>query len=115
MRMGTAVLFLWQGGVMTDLHDLIPADSPLFLAELLEALGINDRGQIVGYAFDPAAHAIRAFLATPVSGSESAPLAAQGQTSKRPKVVLPQKVRKMLRERMARRYPYRGFGASPRD
>jgi probable HAF family extracellular repeat protein len=38
--------YLWKNGVMMNLNTLIPANSPLFL---LEALGINDRGQIVGY------------------------------------------------------------------
>jgi probable HAF family extracellular repeat protein len=38
--------FLWQNGVMTNLNTLIPADSPMFL---LEALGNNDLGQIVGF------------------------------------------------------------------
>jgi hypothetical protein len=33
---------------MSDLNTLIPANSPLFL---IEALGINDRGQIVGFGF----------------------------------------------------------------
>ena len=31
---------------MTDLNELIPANSPLFL---MEALSINDRGQIAGF------------------------------------------------------------------
>jgi probable HAF family extracellular repeat protein len=38
--------FLWQDGVMTDLNTLIPPGSPLFLKE---PVGINDRGQIVGF------------------------------------------------------------------
>jgi probable HAF family extracellular repeat protein len=38
--------FIWQNGGMTDLNTLIPAGSPLFL---LEAFGINDRGQIAGF------------------------------------------------------------------
>jgi probable HAF family extracellular repeat protein len=38
--------FIWQNGVMTDLNTLIPAGSPLYL---LEAFGINDRGQIAGF------------------------------------------------------------------
>jgi probable HAF family extracellular repeat protein len=42
----SSVPFIWQDGVLTDLNTLIPPNSPLFL---LEALGINDRGQIAGY------------------------------------------------------------------
>jgi probable HAF family extracellular repeat protein len=38
--------FIWQNGVMTDLNTLIPTGSPLYL---LEAFGINDRGQISGF------------------------------------------------------------------
>ena len=40
------VASLWQDGVLTDLNTLIPSNSPMFL---IEALGINDRGQIAGY------------------------------------------------------------------
>jgi probable HAF family extracellular repeat protein len=37
--------FLWENGVMSDLNNLIPADSGF---TLFEAQGINDAGQIVG-------------------------------------------------------------------
>jgi len=37
--------FLWSGGSMKDLNDLIPAGSGWVLTE---ATGINDSGQIVG-------------------------------------------------------------------
>jgi probable HAF family extracellular repeat protein len=53
--------YLWRNGVMTNLNTLIPADSPLFL---LEALGINDRGQIVGYG-QLSNGEVHAFLLTP--------------------------------------------------
>jgi probable HAF family extracellular repeat protein len=39
--------FIWQDGVMTDLNDLIPSDSPL---ELISTGDINDRGEITGQA-----------------------------------------------------------------
>jgi probable HAF family extracellular repeat protein len=104
--------FLRQNGVMTDLNTLIPAGSPLFL---LEAFTINDHGQIAGLALQISTGEVLAFLATPVPGSESATPVTPGATSERPKVVLPENVRKMLRQRMARRYHIRGFGASPRD
>lgn len=42
----TAIAWLWQNGVLTDLNTLIRPGSPLFL---LEALSINDRGQIAGF------------------------------------------------------------------
>jgi probable HAF family extracellular repeat protein len=56
------VASLWQDGVLTDLNTLIPPNSRLFL---VEALGINDRGQIAGYAFDTSTGQAPAFLATP--------------------------------------------------
>lgn len=42
----TAVAWIWQNGVMTDLNTLIPPSSPLFL---MEALSINDHGEIAGF------------------------------------------------------------------
>lgn len=42
----SSVAFLWQDGVLTDLNMLIPADAPMFL---MEAVAINDRGQIAGW------------------------------------------------------------------
>ena len=101
--------FLWHDGVITDLNTLIPADSPLFL---LEALGINDRGQIVGYAFDTITGEIEGYLVTPVSGSNAAP--GRGGTNKRQDVILPESARKLLRQRMAQRWHIRGVG-TPRN
>jgi probable HAF family extracellular repeat protein len=92
--------FLWQNGVMTDLNTLIPPGSPL---SVLEALGINDRGQIAGYALVIATGEVHGFLATPVPGSESATPGAPDSTSERPRVTLPENVRKFLQQR-------RGFG-----
>jgi hypothetical protein len=40
------VAVLWENGRMTNLNTIIPAGSPLFL---MEALSINDRGQIAGF------------------------------------------------------------------
>jgi probable HAF family extracellular repeat protein len=53
--------FLWRNGVMSDLNDLIPADSPMHLAI---GAGINDAGEIVGFGFT-ADSAVHAFLAIP--------------------------------------------------
>jgi len=53
--------FIWQNGVMTDLNTLIPAGSPLYL---LEAFGINNRGQIAGWG-QLANGDYRAFLLDP--------------------------------------------------
>jgi probable HAF family extracellular repeat protein len=99
--------FLWQDGVMMDLNTLIPPDSPWLL---LEALGNNDRGQIVGYAFNTTTGEVHGFLATPAPGTENTPLAAPGSTIERPKVVLPENVRKMLQQQPGRRYHFPGPG-----
>ena len=53
--------FIWQDGVMTDLNTLISAGSPLYL---LEAFGINDRGQIAGFG-SLSNGDLRAYLLTP--------------------------------------------------
>jgi probable HAF family extracellular repeat protein len=42
----STVAWVWQDGVLTDLNTLIPPNSPMLL---IEALGINNRGQIAGY------------------------------------------------------------------
>ena len=41
--------FVWSGGVMTDLNQLIPATSTLYL---LTACSVNARGEITGFAVD---------------------------------------------------------------
>ena len=52
--------FLWEYGVLTDLNDLIPADSGW---ELLAAQGINDKADIVGFGLLDGE--TRAFLLVP--------------------------------------------------
>ena len=97
---GNIRAFLWQNGVMTDLNTLIPADSALYL---LSANGINARGQIAGLAFLPSTGEVHAYLATPSNGeaaTESATAAAQSATDERPKVALPENVRKLLQQRL---------------
>jgi probable HAF family extracellular repeat protein len=85
--------YLWQNGVMTDLNTLISPDSPLYL---LEADGINDRGQIEGYALNIIAGEVHAFLATPTR--------TYAAISERPKVVLTENVRKLLQQRRGGRF-----------
>jgi len=53
--------FLWENGVMTDLNNLIPGNSALYL---VQAKSINASGQITGVAVDGAG-APHGFLATP--------------------------------------------------
>jgi len=90
------VAWIWQGGAMTDLNTLIPADSRWFL---IEALGINDRGQIVGPAFDTITGDLHGYLLTPVEGSENVVPDAQSGLRERPPVVLPENVRQLLERR----------------
>jgi probable HAF family extracellular repeat protein len=54
--------FVWSGGVMTDLNQLIPAKSALYL---LTACSINARGEITGFAADASGN-IHSYLAAPV-------------------------------------------------
>jgi probable HAF family extracellular repeat protein len=93
--------FIWQNGVMTDLNTLIPAGSPLFL---LEAFGINDRGQIAGFG-NLSNGQLRAYLLTPCDEQNGERGCEEGQnaTGDRARVVLPENVREQLRQR-------RGFG-----
>ena len=55
------VALLWQNGVMANLNTLIPPGSPMFL---IEALGINNRGQIIGYGSMPNGQVL-GYLLTP--------------------------------------------------
>jgi len=88
--------FIWQNGVMTDLNTLIPPDSPLYL---LEADSINDRGQIIGFAFDLNSGEGHAFLATPNYGEAVAASAATAAAIQRPQITLSENVRKLLQQR----------------
>jgi len=73
---------------------------------LLDAISINSRGQIAGFTLQTSTDEVHAYLATPSHGNgtgESATLATRGATSKSRKVVLPENVRKMLRQRLGSR------------
>jgi probable HAF family extracellular repeat protein len=58
--------YIWQNGVMTDVNELLPEDSPLYV---IMATAINDREQIAGLAIDIGTGEAHAFLATPVYGN----------------------------------------------
>ena len=90
---GNCRAFLWQDGVMTDLNTLITPSSSYLLA----GEDINSQGEIVGSAFDQSNGETLGFLAIP--GAEAVP----SQTLVRDKVILPENVRELLRQR-------RGFG-----
>lgn len=96
--------FLWQDGVMMDLNALVSPDSTL---NLLDPSDINSRGEIVGLGVQKSTGELRAFLLTPSKGEvagESAAAAAQGNISERRTVVLPENVRRVLRQRLGSRY-----------
>lgn len=96
---------------MTDLNVLVPADSSL---HMVEAPGINSRGQIVGLAIQKATGELRAYLATPCDDEHAneegcedraeATTAARGQTGESPKVALPENVRKLVQRELGPKY-----------
>jgi len=94
---GNERAFVWQKGVMTDLNTLIEPNSPWYL---LEADGINDWGQIVGYAYVYSSGEVHIFLATPSHGKDVSEDAAPSEPSQRPKVTLPESIRKLVQQRL---------------
>ena len=60
--------WIWQNGTMTDLNTLIPSGTPMYL---LEALGVNRRGQITGYGLLPDGE-IRGYVLTPCASAPAA-------------------------------------------
>ena len=82
---------------MTDLNTLIPSRSPWLL---LEALGNNDRGQIVGYGLRTDIGEVHAYVATPCDEQNGERGCEEGEnaTGERPKVVPPENVRKFLQQ-----------------
>jgi hypothetical protein len=66
---------------MTDLNTLIAAGSPWFL---LEALGINDRGQVAGYTFHTSTGEVHGFVATPCEGTGQTQIARIAPTPQPP-------------------------------
>jgi probable HAF family extracellular repeat protein len=96
--------FVWQDGVMTDLNTLI--DSPL---QLTFAANINAEGEITGVALDTSTSEMLAFVAIPCdethagyegcADSTAGPAAAAQAVSERPRVILPEGVRRQLQKR----------------
>lgn len=100
---------LVENGVMTDLNALIPAGSPLLL---FGSGDINSRGQIVGAALQFSTGEVHAFLATPCDEEraddegckDEIAAAAQGEVSPNRMIALPEDARKLIQQRMSRRY-----------
>jgi probable HAF family extracellular repeat protein len=65
---GSRRAFIYENGVMTELQTLMPPGSPL----LQYANDINNRGEIVGGAFDPSTNEAPAFKAIPQDDDDSA-------------------------------------------
>src|SRR3984893_6763963 len=116
LNSNNTLAWLWQYGVMTNLNALIPSDSPWFL---IEALGINDRGQIAGPAFNTSTGDFHGYLLTPCDENQGdnesedegeGTAVARGETSQTPNVVLPENVRMMLHQRLGSRYHIPGLG-----
>ena len=58
--------FVWRGGTMMDLNQLVPAKSALYL---LTACSINARGEITGFSVDSTGN-LHGYLAVPVGPGE---------------------------------------------
>src|SRR5262249_5340857 len=69
------VAVLWQNGVMANLNTLIPPGSHFFLQE---ALGINNRGQIIGTGVLPNGQ-VRGCLLTPCGTGGGNPRCGSGR------------------------------------
>jgi probable HAF family extracellular repeat protein len=91
--------YIWQNGVMTDVNDLLPEDSPLYV---ILATAINDAGQIAGLAIDLGSGEAHAFLATPTAGSAGHLATRQLSRRVRPQL-LEETVRKALQHRSTQR------------
>jgi probable HAF family extracellular repeat protein len=87
---GSCRAFLWDKGVMMDLNSLIPPGSPL---DLTYASGINDQGEIAGYAFDQSTGDAPGFLAILTPAAQIAGDSAQ-------KIILPENIRAPLQRRL---------------
>jgi probable HAF family extracellular repeat protein len=68
--------FIWINGVMTDLNSALLFGQSLGGLVLTEARGINDAGQIVGFASRPGGGESRPFLFTPATPAQIAAAAA---------------------------------------
>ncbi|HEX5386738.1 MAG TPA: hypothetical protein VFW66_08575 [Gemmatimonadales bacterium] len=96
--------YLWEHGVMTDINDLLPADSPLYV---MLPFALNDRGQIAGLALVTSTGEVHAFLATPAPDASAGQIAHASRRAKG-RVHLPEHVREMLGRRFQKRFQTHG-------
>jgi probable HAF family extracellular repeat protein len=87
----TTIASLWQNGQQWNLNYLIPKNSDYFV---VEALQINDAGQIATDGYRPSTGEIRGALLTPVDGQKALP---QSDYGVRPMPVLPPNVRALIK------------------
>jgi len=97
--MGNCRAFVYQNKTMMDLNALIPANSPLYL---MFAFVINDAGEIAGQALQISTGQVHAFVATPEPATSTAKFESASPDLSRP-MVLPEDVRKTIRERLGMR------------
>jgi probable HAF family extracellular repeat protein len=96
--------FLWEKGSMADLNTLIPPDSAM---HLVLPLSINDLGEITGFGVLPTGD-LHTFLLIPCNESHSDGKCEDGgggaakadETNHRANVVVPESVRRMLRQQL---------------
>jgi probable HAF family extracellular repeat protein len=97
---GICRAFLWQDGRMTDLNTLLSPNAPLYL---VYAYDINDRGEIVGEAYQQSTGDNPPFLAIPgPDGGDSEAAASAAQVNPVPKVTLPENVPNLVQHRLGR-------------
>jgi probable HAF family extracellular repeat protein len=97
--------FLWQDGVKTDLNTVVPTNSSLIMSD---PFAINLRGEIAGVGIDKNTGESHAYLLMACGEDEldqhgcqhSAKSAsiAQPNTRKRPTVILPENIRRLLQQ-----------------
>ena len=105
---------------MVDLNALISPKSPFYL---YWAPFIDDHGEIGAFGALPNgdSHAVLLIPCDEEHGNSECEdegegtAVVRGETNQRPNVVLPENVRKMLRQRLGSRYHIPGIVASPRD
>lgn len=99
---------LWQHGQMYNLNDLIAPNSPLYL---LHGFGINDRGQIVGFAYVFATGNVHAYLATPVDNDGQT--AVGNGTRNTPRIALSASTRALIQQWMRASHVRGMFASTP--
>jgi probable HAF family extracellular repeat protein len=93
---------VWENGVIADMNDLIPSSSGMFV---LEAITVNDRGQIGGFAAITATGQFHAFLATPTHAKHIVVFGNPRKAELMPRGVFYEDLAQMLRDRARWRRP----------